>query len=170
MRHLLIGLLFVAASCATGPAAPAIQATELACIEEFCLTYPAGWEVDTGSAYIAFSHPTAPETSIATVAPLNMEVVVESAGGSWPARTEEVVRSFWTLLKNADVATFERLERLTGGSFRSEGSYEQGHLWHLLIPGEGSKAVAAEVRGPNESWEAHADVMFDGLTVTPGGP
>jgi hypothetical protein len=75
------------------------------------------------------------------------------------------VRSFWQLLEEADVATFERMERLTGGAFRSEGSYEDGRLWHLLIPGNGNRATGVEVRGPNASWSTHADVFFGDVVV-----
>jgi hypothetical protein len=157
--------LLVAVACSTGPTAPAVTDTDIACIEELCLLYPVGWEVETGDAYIAFSHPAAPGRALATAAPVNMEALVENAGGSWPAPTEDVVAAFWQLLEEADVATFGHMERLTGGSFRSEGSYEDGRLWHLLIPGEGSRAVAVEVRGPNASWEDHADLFFSAVVV-----
>ena len=94
-----------------------------------------------------------------------MEALVEGAGGSWPAPTEEVVRSFWQLLEEADVATFVRMERLTGGAFRSEGNYEEGRLWHLLIPGTQSGGVGVEVRGPNATWQSHADVFFSDVRI-----
>lgn len=118
-----------------------------------------------GCKFIAFAHPDALEQALATVGPLNMQALVEGAGGSWPAPTEEVVRSFWQLLEEADVATFVRMERLTGGAFRSEGNYEEGRLWHLLIPGTQSGGVGVEVRGPNATWQSHADVFFSKVQI-----
>ncbi len=159
-------LLLVLAACSSGPEAPLVDGVDMVCIEPLCITYPAGWEVvEEGAGFIAFAHPDALEQALATVGPLNMEAVVESSGGSWPAATEEVVRSFWQLLDEAGVATFDRMERLTGGAFRSEGSYEDGRLWHLLIPGSGNRGVAVEVRGPNASWQSHADVFFSNVQI-----
>lgn len=169
MRRLLFGtllLLVVLAACSTGPEAPRVDGVDMVCIEPLCITYPAGWEVvEEGAEFITFAHPDAPEQALATVGLLNMQAVVESAGGSWPAPTEEVVRSFWQLLEEAGVATFERLQRLTGGAFRSEGSYEGGRLWHLLIPGARNRGIGVEVRGPNPSWQSHADVFFSNVQI-----
>ncbi len=163
MRRLLLAALVVSAACSSGPTAPPIDETEIACIEEFCISYPVGWEVETGEGFISFSHSAAPGVALATAAPVNMEAIVENAGGSWPAPTDEVAAAFWQLLEDAEVAELARVERLTGGSFRSEGSHEDGRLWHLLVPTSGTEAVAVEVRGPNTSWETHADVFFGGV-------
>jgi hypothetical protein len=38
-------------------------------------------------------------------------------------------------------------------------------MWHLLIPHDATTAISFEVRGPNTSWEAHADAFFAGLEV-----
>ena len=167
MRRLPFGmLLLVLAACSSGPEAPLVDGVDMVCIEPLCITYPAGWDVvEEGAGFIAFAHPDALEQALATVGPLNMQAVVEGAGGSWPAPTEEVVRSFWQLLEEADVATFVRMERLTGGAFRSEGNYEKGRLWHLLIPGTQSGGVGVEVRGPNASWQRHADVFFSNIQI-----
>lgn len=165
MRRLLLGLLLVGAACSTGPTAPPINGTDVACIEGVCLVYPIGWDVEQGDAYIAFTHAEAPGQANATIAPVNMQAIVENAGGSWPAQTEDTVRAFWQLLEDADVADLDRLERLTGGAFRSEGSYEDGIIWHLLVPRTGIQAVAVEVRAPNASWETHADVFFSNVEV-----
>ncbi len=167
MRRLLFGtLLLVLAACSTGSEAPPVDGVDMVCIEPLCIAYPAGWEVvEEGAEFIAFAHPDALEQALATVGPLNMQAVVEGAGGSWPAPTEEVVRSFWQLLEEADVASFESMERLTGGAFRSEGNYEEGRLWHLLIPGTQSGGVGVEVRGPNASWQSHADVFFSKVQI-----
>ncbi len=159
-------LLLVLAACSSGPEAPLVDGVDMVCIEPLCITYPAGWDVvEEGAGFIAFAHPDALEQALATVGPLNMQAVVEGAGGSWPAPTEEVVRSFWQLLEEADVATFVRMERLTGGAFRSEGNYEEGRLWHLLIPGTQSGGVGVEVRGPNATWQSHADVFFSKVQI-----
>ncbi len=159
-------LLLVLAACSSGPEAPLVDGVDMVCIEPLCITYPAGWDVvEEGAGFIAFAHPDALEQALATVGPLNMQALVEGAGGSWPAPTEEVVRSFWQLLEEADVATFVRMERLTGGAFRSEGNYEEGRLWHLLIPGTQSGGVGVEVRGPNATWQSHADVFFSKVQI-----
>ena len=106
------------------------------------------------------AEPVAPTASDELLADL-----VENAGDAWPAETADVVRAFWQLLEDADVARFEHLERLAGGAFRSEGKYESGKMWHLIIPGIGSDALAVEVRGPNASWVIHADVFFDDVVI-----
>ncbi len=159
-------LLLVLAACSSGPEAPLVDGVDMVCIEPLCITYPAGWDVvEEGAGFIAFAHPDALEQALATVGPVNMQAVVESSGRSWPAPTEEVVRSFWRLLEEADIATFGRMERLTGGAFRSEGTYEDGRLWHLLIPGTRNRGVGVEVRGPNASWQSHADVFFSNVQI-----
>lgn len=160
MRRLAIGLVLVVVACSAGPSAPPVEPVERVCSDLLCANVPDGWEVEVGEGYLALRHPAAPEQAIATASPINMEALVGATGGSWPAATEDVVRSFWQLLEEAGVARFERQERLTGGAFRSEGSYEAGWLWHLVIPGIGNDAIALEVRGPDRSWEAHADVIF----------
>lgn len=165
MRRLTMAIVLLMAACSTGPAAPPVADVEVACADEFCIVYPVGWETETGDSYLAFSHPAAPGQAAATISEINLEALVESAGGSWPASTEDAVRAFWRLLEDADVASLDHVERLTGGSFRSEGSHEDGRLWHLVIPGSGERAIAVEVRGPNATWEAHADVFFDGVEV-----
>ena len=158
-------MLLIAASCSTGPEAPPVDSVELACVDAFCLTHPAGWTVEEGDGFISFTHHAARDQAFATIGSVNQQALVVSAGGTWPAPTEEAVRAFWQLLDEADVARFDRMERLTGGAFRSEGSYESGRLWHLLIPGSGNRGVAVEVRGPNASWKPHADVFFESVEV-----
>ena len=80
---------------------------------------------------------------------------------------ERVERSFWALLEETDVGSLERLERIPGGNIRADGSYEGGRMWTLLVPGDGESAVGVEVRGPNRSWEAHADVFFSAVELIP---
>lgn len=165
MRRLLIVTVVAVAACSAGPEAPLVEPVDRVCSDLLCTNVPAGWEVEMGDGYVAFRHPEAPEVALATVSPINMQALVENAGGAWPATTEDVVRSFWQLLEEAGVAGFERLERLPGGAFRSEGSHEGGRLWHLVIPTAGSDAIGFEVRGPNRSWKAHADVFFSDVEL-----
>lgn len=168
MRHLLIGTLLIAAACSTGPAAPEVDpgAILTACIDPFCIAYPSDWVVEErGADFISFFHPLAPAEARATIAPVNPQAIAESAGGSLPAASEEVVDYFWMLLDINGASTLEHVERLTGGAYRSEGSYEKSRLWHLLIPDTTEHAVAVEVRGPSDSWEPHADVFFSEVEV-----
>jgi len=79
--------------------------------------------------HVSLSNPAAVGQALATIGSVSQEAIVESAGGSWPASTVDVVRSFWKLLEHAGVTKFHRAERLTGDAFRSEGSYENGRLW-----------------------------------------
>jgi hypothetical protein len=163
----LLIVTLIATSCSPGPTAPAVDtdAGGTSCIDAFCISYPAGWVVaEEGPTHISLANPASP-AALATIAPINQQALVENAGGSWPAPTTEVVAAFWRLLADADVADFDRLERLTGGAFRSEGSYEDGRLWHLIIPGDGNAGIGVEVRGPNASWEAHADAIFGSVEV-----
>ena len=145
--------------------APTIDGVAGACAEGFCLSHPLGWNVEEGDGFVSFSHDAAPGSANATISSINLQAVVENAGSSWPAPTEEIVRSFWVLLEEAVAGSFERMERLPGGAFRSEGSHQDGKLWHLLIPVEGNRGVAVEVRGPNATWEVHADVFFADVEV-----
>lgn len=140
----------------------------MVCIDEVCISYPGGWEVrEKGSDFVSFAHPDAGEAALATLGPVNMQAVVESAGHTWPAGTAVVVESFWELLDVAGAGSLERMERLQGGAFRSSGANEDGRLWHLLIPVSGSAAIGVEVRGPNQSWEAHADAFFAKVDILP---
>jgi hypothetical protein len=163
MRRVLIGLMLFAAACSAGPTAPPIEGTEIACVGQLCVAYPSGWDVESGDTYLAFSNPAAPGEALATAAPVNMQALVEAAGEAWPAPADDVARAFWTLLGESGDAELERVERLTGGTIRSEGVYGDGRLWHLLIPGSGTEAVAIEVRGPNRTWSRHAEVFFEDL-------
>ena len=165
MSRVAICLMLTVASCSPGATAPAVGQPEVVCIDPVCIAYPGGWEVrDQGPDFVSFAHP-ASEHALATVGPVNMKALVESAGRPWPASTEDAVESLWELLGASGAASLERIERLTGGAFRSSGSHQDGRLWHLLITGTGTAAVGVEVRGPNRSWEAHADVFFAGVDV-----
>lgn len=164
---LVLSVMFVAAACSAGAEAPVANGGDVVCAEDFCVGYPDGWEVETGPEYVSFSHPDAPEQALATVAFVNTEGVVTAAGGTWPATTETVVRSLWTLLEQQGVASFERMERVGEGRISAVGSYEGGRLWTLFIPLDSRRAIGVEVRGPNKSWEPHARLFFDQVIVTP---
>lgn len=165
----LIGLIvLVGAACSTGPDAPRAEAGSIVCADDFCTRYPEGWEViETGAEHLSFAHPDAPERAKATVAYVNTEGVVTAAGGSWPANSETVARSFWTLLEDEGIASFERMERVGDGRIVAVGSYEGGRLWTLFVPIDSRRALGVEVRGPNRTWEPHASLFFDQLVLTP---
>jgi hypothetical protein len=164
---LLVPLLFSIVGCSTGPDAPRAVAGDLVCHAGYCVTVPEGWTIlEQGDDFIRFAHP-ATDAALATVAPVNMEALVTAAGGTWPTQTENVVRAFWQLLGETGDASFGSLTFEGDGSVRSRGSYGDGRLWDRLIPVEGARAVGMEVRGPNSTWEAHADVFLDTLVLTP---
>ncbi len=94
-----------------------------------------------------------------------MEAIVEGTGGTWPVSPEDTTRAFWSLLEEADAGTFERSVRRVGGAIKSWGTHTDGEMWHLLYPIEGSRAVGIEMRAPNDSWETHADIVFDSLRI-----
>ncbi len=167
MKRLVAGLWIVVAACgASGPDAPPPGEAEVACLDEFCITHPGDWTVDPGVGYIGFTHPSAPDRALATIAIVNMEGIVVNAGGVWPAASDDTARAFWQLLEEADVADFVSLERRVGGSIESFGTYEDGRLWHLLIPMDSTHAIGLEVRAPNNSWKSHVDIFFADVVVS----
>lgn len=170
MRYrLFLSVLLVAtgAACATGPDAPTVVTGDLVCNAGYCVSMPEGWMIlEQGDDFTRFGHP-ATESALATVAPLNMEALVTQAGGTWPTQTENVARAFWQLLSENGKASFGSLSFVGDGSVRSRGSYEDGRLWYRIVPAAGTSAIGMEVRGPNGSWEAHADVFLDTLMLVP---
>jgi len=163
-RVIVIGLLFVSA-CSSGPGAPAVGGIETVCNELFCVDVPGGWEAEIGGTYLSFNHDLDPDHTFLTVGVIDMEAIVENAGGTWPVSPEATTRAFWSLLEDADVGRFERSVRRVGGAIKSWGTHTDGEMWHLLYPIEGSGAVGIEMRAPNDSWEPHADTVFDSLSV-----
>jgi hypothetical protein len=148
------------ASCSSGPAAPATEPTSEVCTDAFCLDVPAGWGDEIGDTYIAFHHELLPDGTFLTANTVDMEAIVTAAGGTWPVPTEEVVDAFWTLLSDVGEGKMHRKERLVGGAWRSSGTHSTGDMWYLLVPLGGSRAIGVELRGPNDTWETHADVVF----------
>ncbi len=163
-RVIVIGLLFVSA-CSAGPGAPGVRETETVCNELFCVDVPQGWEAEIGETYLSFNHELDPDHTFLTVGKVDMEAIVEGAGGTWPVSPEDTTRAFWSLLEEADAGTFERSVRRVRGAIKSWGTHVDGEMWHLLYPIEGSRAVGIEMRAPNDSWETHADTVFDSLRV-----
>lgn len=157
---LLVVLALVGAACSSGPAAPEPTPTPVVCTDAFCLHVPDGWEGEIGESHLAFHHELDPDNTFLTASMVDMEAVVEAAGRTWPIATDEVVRSFWVLLEQQDVGEFSRSERMVGGAIRSWGSHETGDMWFVLVPIGSINAIGVEIRGPNDSWESHADAVF----------
>ena len=126
---------------------------------------PVGWGDEVGESYVSFHHEASPEDTFLTANAIDMEAIVTAAGGSWPVPPEEVVVAFWTLLEEVDEGRLIRTERMVGGAIRSWGRHSTGDMWFLLVPGVGSSGVGVEIRGPNDSWEAHADAVFPTVEV-----
>ncbi len=165
LGRLLVVVLALASACGSGPQAPAAAAPRVVCAENFCVAHPGDWEVvEVGEDFAVFRHPAALEEVVASVGQVDMEGLVTATGGTWPRTTDDVVRALWDLLDdgNADLGS---LRLLSDGSVRSFGTFGGGRMWHRLVPVGGERGVGVEVRAPNSSWEAHADVFLDGLEV-----
>lgn len=165
MRKLLIGFSLVLAACSQGVTATDVGQLETVCSDVFCVDVPDGWVAEVGDTYLAFNHETDPENTFLTAGIIDQEAIVTSVGGTWPATTEDVVTAFWSLLESSDVGSIERTQRMVGGAVRSWGDHETGRMWHVVYPTGGSVAIGVELRAPNDSWESHADVVFD--TIRP---
>lgn len=167
-----LGLIVVAValltSCSSGPAAPPVGALSEVCTDAFCLSVPDGWSGETTNTFIAFHHEVLPDGTFLTANVVDMEAIVEASGATWPVPPDEVVRAFWSLLEDVDEGELVRMERQVGGAIRSWGSHSTGDMWYLLVPVEGTVGIGVEMRGPNESWEAHADAVFPTVVAKPG--
>jgi hypothetical protein len=168
MRRSLALLWAVLAACGVEPQAtpPPLEAIAEACTTEFCVRYPAGWQVEEQDGSLTFEHPERPQ-AIASVSLVNMQFLVETNQGSWPSPVESVERDFWELQEEGTPGT--RLEELVpeaDGSVRSRGRVEGLVQWHRLVPiGAGPGAVGVTVRAPGIGWEAHARVFLEGVTL-----
>ncbi len=87
-----------------------------------------------------------------------------ATGRSRSIRPDAAVDAFWELLADA-AAVRDGVRRRADGSVVSTGSLRDGRLWHRLVPVDDDSAVGVEVRAPNRSWQRHAVVFLDGLTV-----
>ena len=163
MRRALIGIVLVVSACSQGVAAPDVGSLETVCSDAFCVDVPEGWVPEVGDTYVAFNHEADPDNTFLTAGIIDQEAIVTGAGGTWPASTDEVVAAFWSLLEGSDVGSFERSQRMVGGAVRSWGDHETGRMWHVVHPTGGSTAIGVELRAPNDSWESHADVVFESI-------
>lgn len=161
---LLMTSAIVLAACSTGPEAPIVGAIAEVCTPDFCVDYPNDWSVvDTGEQFVSFAHPEGADL-IATVGRVNLEGIADNAGATWPVPPREVVDLLWSLLDGGE-AELGAAMLVPGGSLDSWGFISSGRLWHRLIPVSASRGFGIEVRAPNASWETHADVFRQGLTV-----
>jgi hypothetical protein len=163
MKRLIAVIAIAAAGCSSGVGAPALSASSTVCADAFCIDVPTGWVVTNGGDYVSAAHEDDPEHTFLTAAVINSEAIVVTSGGIWPATTAEVTRAFWSLLEQADVGKFERSTRMVGGAERSWGTHESGPMWHLVFPTGPTSAIGVEIRAPNDSWESHADAVFESL-------
>ena len=161
-------LAVLGAGCSAGPTAPPVTNVTNVCTEAFCLDVPDGWGSEVGDTYIAFHHDLLPDGTFLTANLVDMEAIVTSAGGTWPEPPDEVVRSFWALLEAVDEGELRRTERQVGGAVWSWGSHSTGDMWHVLVPVDGTTAIAVEMRAPNDSWESHVEVVFPTVEAKPG--
>ena len=163
MRKILIGFALFLTACSQGVAAPDIGQSRTICSDVFCIDVPAGWDGEVGDTFVALNHVSDPDNTFLTVGVIDQEAIVTGAGGIWPAQTEDVARAFWSLLEASDVGSFTRSQRMVGGAVRSWGDHESGPMWHVVYPTGGSSGIGVELRGPNDSWESHADVVFTSI-------
>ncbi|MDH3731413.1 MAG: hypothetical protein OES13_09895 [Acidimicrobiia bacterium] len=155
----VVGLVAGACSSDTAPPAPAPGPVQTVCLPEFCIDYPAEWVIEVGEDFVTLNHPAGAEASAGRI---DMQGVVEGAGGAWPADGEETMRRFWELLDDLGTADLEEL-RLTDGAVDTEGRLDDGRLWHRLLPTMPPRAIGAELRGPDRTWEAHAEIITGSL-------
>lgn len=157
----LVGVVVLATACSTGPDAPPVAGSELVCTDTFCISSPPDWVVEeTGDTYVVFHHPSDPDKIRATASGVNMEGLVTANGGQWPQDVSGVVDVFWASLDGGN-ATLAEKRALEDGSVESVGAFEDGRLWFRLIGLDSVNGLGVEVRGPNSSWEAHAEVFLD---------
>ena len=167
LGRLVVVLGAIAAACSTGIEAPPVGETDVVCAERFCIEYPAAWTVtDIGDSFATFAHPAAPDEVVASVGAVNMEGLVQAAGGTWPQTVDNVVRTFWSLADDGKAEVGE-VRPLLDGSVSSSGVYQGGRLWFRLVPTSASRGLGIEVRAPNRTWGDHADVFLDGLVAAP---
>jgi hypothetical protein len=131
------------------------------CASDFCIDYPNDWEIEVGEDFILLNHPLGAEASVGRI---DMQGVVEGAGGTWPADSEETMRSFWVLLDDLGEADLEELT-MTDSAVDTEGRLDDRRLWHRLLPTSPLRAVGAELRAADSTWEAHAVIITRSLRV-----
>lgn len=145
-----------------------MNTTSRVCTDAFCLDVPSGWGGDMGDTHITFNHDVLPDGTFLTANVVDMEAIVVAAGGVWPVPPDDVAAAFWSLIEQAGEGEMRRAERQVGGAIRSWGSHSTGDMWHLLVPVDGTVAIGVEMRGPNDSWQSHADAVFPSVTAKSG--
>ncbi len=167
VKRWLVLVLVACGACSSGVEAPDPAPVSQVCTQTWCMDVPDGWGTEVGENYVAFNHDADPDGTFLTGNVVDMEAIVTAAGGTWPATTEDVVRSFWALLEDAEEGSLQRTQRQVGGAIRSWGSHSTGDMWYVLVPVEGSTGIGVEIRGPNETWERHADIVFPSIAPRP---
>ncbi|MGI9584161.1 MAG: hypothetical protein ACR2N7_01055 [Acidimicrobiia bacterium] len=167
MKQLIAMCLVLLAACSSGVQAPAVEPATEFCTDAFCLESPDGWGGEVGDTFLAFNHAADPDNTYLTGSVIDMEAIVTSAGGTWPVPTDDVVRSFWSLLEDAGEGSLTRTQRMIGGAVQSWGTHSSGDMWFVVVPIEGSRAIGVEIRGPNSSWKTHADAVFPTIRPIP---
>ncbi len=169
LSQLLVAVALLVAGCSDGAAAPELSESIQTCNPDFCVDYPSGWTVvETGERFISFAHD-AQEGILATVGRVNLEGITVNAGGAWPVPARDVVDLLWDLLDGGE-AELARVDLVEGGALDSWGFISGGRLWHRLVPISASQGYGIEIRGPNASWESHADVFRGNLVVLNSDP
>jgi hypothetical protein len=163
----VVVVALVVVACSSGPSAPPTDPVREVCTEVFCVDVPAGWDGEVADTFISFHHDLLPEGTFLTANVVDIEAIVTAAGGTWPVPTAEAVTAFWSLLEDVDEGELARTERMVGGAVRSWGRHSTGDMWYLLLAVEGSTGIGVEMRAPNDSWEAHADVVFSSVAPVP---
>jgi hypothetical protein len=142
----------------SGPDAPALGAATEVCTAGFCVSVPDGWEVvEQTDEFVSLAHPADPSIG-ATVSGVSLEALVTGNGLAWPQTPDVALRSFWALIDDGD-AELQTTKPLVDGSVTSSGTYSDGRMWFRLIPTEGSRGIAVEVRAPNSTWAEHAEAI-----------
>jgi hypothetical protein len=158
-----VGAAIALASCSGDSIVPAPEpgATQTLCLPEFCVDYPTDWVVaDVGADFVVLAHPDGAEAS---VGPIDMQGVTEGAGAAWPQNAQDTVRSFWMLLDELGEAELDGVTATPQGAVDSVGTLDGKTLWHRLLPTVPPRAIGAELRAADPSWERHAAVIVGSL-------
>lgn len=167
MRRLIAIGALVLAGCSSGVQATTVEPATEFCTDVFCIDVPVGWVGEVGDTFLALNHVADPDSTFLTASVIDMEAIVINAGGIWPVPTDDAVRSFWRLLEDAGEGSLSRTQRMIGGAVRSWGTHSTGDMWFVIVPVQGSTAIGVEIRGPNDSWETHADAVFPTVQPVP---
>ncbi len=150
-----------------GPDAPPLGAATEVCTAGFCVSVPEGWDVvEQTDEFVSLAHPADPSIG-ATVSGVSLEALVTGNGLAWPQTPDVALRSFWALIDDGE-AELQTTKPLVDGSVTSFGTYSDGRMWFRLVPTEGSRGIAVEVRAPNSTWAEHAEAITSSATEVAG--